>query len=113
MALAVLTAAAMVIAGIPFPGLGARFGAAWAAQDSVDEVKVKSLEALEAIARALQEFADKAKTEAQGAADRARENLRSSVEKACDAALHACEKVCGDDAKCLSACKEGRHQCLP
>jgi hypothetical protein len=100
-------------AGILLPGAGLSTGAAWAAPESVDEAKVKSLEALEAIARALQDFAAKAKAEAQGAAERARESLQTTVDQACDTALHACQKVCGDDAKCLSACKEGRHKCQP
>ena len=87
------------------------FGTAWAAPDSVDEAKAKSLEALEAITRALQDLAKKAQAEAQQAADQAREQVRTSLEKACDASLRACQKVCGDDAKCLNACKEGRRQC--
>jgi aryl-alcohol dehydrogenase-like predicted oxidoreductase len=86
-------------------------GTAWAASDTIDEAKVKSLEALEAIARALQDFAKKAQAEAQQAAEQVREQVRTSVEKACDTSLRACQKVCGDDAKCLNACKEGRKQC--
>ena len=86
-------------------------GTAWAGEDSVDEAKTKSLEALEAITKAVEDFAKKARVEAEQAAKKAREQLRTSIEKACDASLRACQKVCGDDEKCLNACKEGRRQC--
>jgi hypothetical protein len=107
------TMGSVLVPGVLFLGAGLPTHAVWAAPESMDDAKVKSLEALEAIARALQDFAAKAKTEAQRAAEQARETLQTNVDKACDAAFHACEKVCGNDAKCLSACKEGRHTCQP
>ena len=95
----------------PIPERAWPLGIALADSDSVDEAKAKSLEALEAISKALEDFAKKAKAEAEQATKDARERLRTGVEKACDASLKACQKVCSDDAKCLNACKEGRRQC--
>ena len=114
-ALGLSIAVLMVLPMLSLTSLGSRQPSAadiaWAAPDSVDEAKAKSLEALEAITRALQDLAKKAHAEAQQAAEQAREQLRTSLEMACDASLRACQKVCGEDAKCLNACKEGRRQC--
>lgn len=84
---------------------------AWAAPDAVDEAKEKSLAALAAISRAIEELARKAQEQAQEAEGSAGERLRSSVERACDAAQRGCEKVCEGNSQCLRACKEGRRHC--
>jgi chromosome condensin MukBEF ATPase and DNA-binding subunit MukB len=81
------------------------------ASDSVDDAKQKSVEALEAITRALQDLAAKAEAQAKDAAVRAREELRSALEKSCSSAYDACKQVCGSDDTCLRACKEGRKAC--